>query len=71
MEKINLRELYPFYNNDFFVEVSDKLAELLKLIKRKVHADYEYRRVHRAYYSLEADDGIGKDAILLVSHVEG
>lgn len=66
MKRINLRELYPFYDNDFYLEVSDKLAELLKIIKRKDHADYEYRRVHRAYYSLDSDDGIERDVILLV-----
>lgn len=66
MKRINLRELYPFYEYDFFLEVSDKLAELLKLLKRKDHADREYRRFHRAYYSLDADDGIEKDIILLV-----
>jgi RNA polymerase sigma-70 factor (ECF subfamily) len=66
MKRINLRELYPFYEYDFFLEVSDKLAELLKLLKRKDHADREYRRFHRAYYSIDADDGIEKDIILLV-----
>jgi len=66
MKRINLRELYPFYDNDFFLEVSDTVAELLKLLKRKDHADYERRRVHRAYYSLDADDGIKRDVILLV-----
>jgi RNA polymerase sigma-70 factor (ECF subfamily) len=66
MKKINLRELYPFYEYDFFLEVSDKLAELLKLLNRKDHAYHEYRRFHRAYYSLDADDGIERDIILLV-----
>ena len=66
MERINLRDYYPFYEYDFFIDVPDKLAELLKLLKRKDHADHEYRRVYRAYYSLDADDGIERDAILLV-----
>ncbi len=66
MKRINLREHYPFYNNDFFMEVSDKLADLMRLLNRKEHADYEYRRFHRAYYSLDTNDGIEKDIILLV-----
>lgn len=66
MKKINLREYYPFYNNDFYLEVTDKLADLLKLLNRKEHADYEYRRFHRAYYSLDANDGIEKDITLLI-----
>lgn len=66
MIKINLRDLYPIYKSDFFVEVVDEVAELLKHINRKEHADFERRRVSRAYYSLDVDDGIEKDAILLV-----
>lgn len=66
MERINLRDLYPFYEYDLFLEVTDKLAELLKLLNRKDHADYERRRAHKAYYSLDADDGIERDFTLLV-----
>ncbi len=66
MERINLRELYPFYEYDLFLEVTDKLAELLKLLSRKEHADYERRRAHKAYYSLDANDGIESDFTLLV-----
>ena len=66
MERINLRDYYSFYEYDFFIEVTDKLAELLKLLKRKNHADYERRRAHKAYYSLDTDDGIEMDFALLV-----
>jgi len=66
MTRINLRDYYPFYQSDFFLEVTDKLAELLKLLKRKDHADFERKRIHKAYYSLDAGDGIEKDIILLV-----
>ena len=66
MKRINLREHYPFYNNDFYLEVTDKLAELLVLLNRIEHAEYERRRVNKAYYSLDANDGIERDIILLV-----
>ena len=66
MTKINLRDYYPFYKSDFFIEVSDELAKSFKLFERKDHADFECRRVHKAYYSLDADDGIGRDIVLLV-----
>lgn len=66
MKKINLRDIYPFYKSDFFIEIADEVAELIKQIERKEHADYERIRVHKAYYSLNADDGIEKDIILLV-----
>ena len=66
MKRINLREHYPFYNNDFYLEVTDKLAELFVLLNRIEHAEYERRRVNKAYYSLDANDGIERDIILLV-----
>ena len=30
MKKINLRDYYPFYKEDFFIEAEDQIAELLK-----------------------------------------
>lgn len=65
MKRINLRELYPFYDEDFFMDVTEKIDELLKILKRKEHAENEYRRKYKAYYSLDFD-GIEKDIILLV-----
>ena len=29
MAKINLRDYYPFYNSDFFVEISDEIKDAL------------------------------------------
>lgn len=66
MIKINLRDLYPFYKSNFYVEVTDEVAELIKQIDLKEHADYERIRVHKAYYSLDAGNGIEKDIVLLV-----
>ena len=34
MSKINLREFYPFYHNDLFVEVPDEVAEALAEAER-------------------------------------
>ena len=66
MIRINLRDYQPFYKSDFFVEVTNEIFTLLKQLSRKEHADFERRRVYKAYYSLDADDGIEKDVILLV-----
>lgn len=66
MKRINLRDYYPVDISDFFVEVTEDVADLLKQFNRKDHADHERRRVHKAYYSLDADNGIEKDVILLV-----
>jgi RNA polymerase sigma-70 factor (ECF subfamily) len=66
MKIINLRDYYPFYQSDFFVEVPDEIADLFTQFNRKEHSDYERRRVHKAYYSLDAGDNIEKDVVLLV-----
>ena len=66
MKKINLRDYYPFYQSGFFVEVTDEVVELLRQFNRKDHADFERSRVHKAYYSLDAGDGIERDVVLLV-----
>jgi len=66
MKNINLRDYYPFYFGDCFVEVADDVAQLLKQFDRKDHADYERRRVHGAYYSLDSNNYFEKDVVLLV-----
>lgn len=66
MKKINLRDYYLIDTLDFFVEVTEEIADLLRQFNRKDHADHERRRVHKAYYSLDADGGIEKDLVLLV-----
>lgn len=66
MEKINLRDLYPFYKSDFIIEITEEIADLVKRIDREEHADYERARVYKAYYSLDVGDGIEKDIIFLV-----
>lgn len=66
MARINLREYYPIWQFDIFVEVPEATAELLRVLKRRDHADYERRRANKAYYSLDAEDGIEKNTVLLV-----
>jgi len=63
MATINLREFYPWYTHDEFVEVPDIIAE-------ELFADRRYQKSHRqrikrnkAYYSLDAGDGIENSAI--------
>jgi RNA polymerase sigma-70 factor (ECF subfamily) len=58
MPVINLRKHYPFLNEDCFVEVSDEVAEAFLLAKRQ-EDNYHHRAwYHKAYYSLDFNDGI-------------
>jgi RNA polymerase sigma-70 factor (ECF subfamily) len=64
--KINLRDYYPFYKTDFFVDVPDEV-EIALLEAERLERNHNRRRFYnKAYYSLDADDGIEND-ILFVS----
>ena len=66
MVKINLRDYYPFYKADLFVDVPDEV-EAAFLEAERLEQNYIRRRFYnKAYYSLDADDGIER-AILFVS----
>ena len=60
---INLREFYPFYTHDVFVEVTVEVAEELKADKRyEKHHEQRVRR-NKSFYSLDVDDGIEASAL--------
>lgn len=63
MKEINLRDYYPFYNHDTMIEVSDEIALLFREYALLEEA-YRIRTLrHKAYYSLEQEDGIERDAL--------
>ncbi len=66
MKTINLRKLYPlYYMEDYYIEVSDEVAEQIQAAERAEHAYIERIRYHKAYYSLDAGNGIEKDVIFV------
>ncbi|MBE6035861.1 MAG: sigma-70 family RNA polymerase sigma factor [Clostridiales bacterium] len=65
MAKINLRDFYPFYNTDIFVELPDKVQDAL-LEAERLEKNYIRRRFYnKAHYSLDAGDGIEKDILFV------
>lgn len=73
MAIINLRDYYPFYTSDCFMEVSEEVAEMFKEFDRK-EAAYRLRTYrHKAYYSLDRDDGLEHEAVFvaLSPHSDG
>ena len=66
MKTINLRDYYPHYKEDEFYEVPDAIANLLDEFERREEAYRIYTLRYKAYYSLEADDGIEKSILLTV-----
>ena len=65
MKKVNLRDYYPFYQYDFFIEVADEIALSLKRFDLDENA-YRLRTYrHKAYYSLDRNDGIEHEAVFI------
>lgn len=66
MKKIILRTQYPWYKGDEYIEVSDEIADFLASLSRAERAYYEKVRKNKAFYSLDAEDGI-ESSILFVA----
>ncbi len=65
MKKINLRDYYPFYISDFLIEVDDEMVLLLKHFELDENA-YQLRTYrHKAYYSLDRNDGIEHEIMFI------
>lgn len=66
MKKINLRDYYPLYTQDTIVEVPDEVADLLREYKL-AEAAYILRTYrHKAYFSLDYDKNVERDALVIV-----
>ncbi|MGI5900623.1 MAG: sigma-70 family RNA polymerase sigma factor [Christensenellales bacterium] len=64
MPIINLRKFcYPIVKEDTFVEVSEEVAEALLELKREENRIISRIFYHKAYFSLDCEDGIENDAI--------
>ena len=61
---INLRKYYyPLYKTDVLVEVPDEVAEALLLLHRENNNREKKIWYHKAYFSLDCEDGIENAAI--------
>ena len=60
MAKINMRDYYPFYEHDEFVEVSDELAAEMAQWERTERSQKRKKYRYRANYSLDWGNGIGQ-----------
>ena len=58
MTTINLRDFYPFYTHDEFVEVPEVIAAELIADRRYEQSHARRMRRNKATYSLDEDNGI-------------
>lgn len=64
MIHINLRDFYPeYYQNDYFIEVPDEVAEVLILLRRYEQAYRRRMYDHKAQYSLDAFETTEREAL--------
>lgn len=66
MKEINLRDYYPFYTTDMIVEVPDEVADLLNEYKLSEAAHFLRTYRHKAYFSLDYDENVERDALVIV-----
>lgn len=53
---INLRDYYPFYHQDVFVDVDERIIEQFKAWERVENRRRRTMMRHNAYYTLDYDD---------------
>ena len=66
MKEINLREYYPYYTTDKIVKVPDEVADLLHEYKLNEAAHFLRTYRHKAYFSLDYDANVERDALVIV-----
>lgn len=65
MKKVNLKNLYPsIYKKDTYILLPDDIVSVLSEEIRKERAGYAKINYHRAYYSLDREDGIERHALI-------
>lgn len=63
MKKINLRDMYPFYQTDVWIKVDEEIVQEMRRFEL-LESAYKLRaHRHRAYYSLDRNDGIENDIL--------
>ena len=65
MTIINLKDFYPFYTSDCFMEIPDEVAAAMAEFDRKEAACRLRTYRHKAYYSLDRNDGIEHEALFV------
>lgn len=64
MPIINLKKFYyPYYTEDTFIEVSNEVAEALLMLSRQENNQAHKIWYHKAYFSLDCEDGIENHAL--------
>jgi len=67
MKEINLREFYPeIYKTDLFISLPDEVVDVLIEYQRKEMAYRRRTYRHKAYFSLDYDKNVERDALVIM-----
>lgn len=67
MKKIRLKDEYPWFSGDEYIEISDEIAEVFIEFAKNEHNYKRRKRYHRAFYSLDAGDDIEKEILFVAA----
>ena len=67
MKTINLKEYYEHITRDTYIDIPDEVYEVFEKSRKDEEAYQSRVYYHKAFYSLDRDDGIEHSAIFLSS----
>lgn len=70
MPIVNLKEQYPHLAESLFLDIPDPIFEVYDLSRRKVQSYERKLRRYKAYFTLDADDGIENASVYRVATPE-
>ena len=70
MVKTNLRKIYPYYQQDLYIEITDEVAEVIGAFERAEEAYKRKLRRNKAYFSLDREDGIENECLTEAFSIE-
>lgn len=65
MKRINLKDYYDHISIDTYINVPDEVYDIFEAYRKAEQAYQSKRHYHKAYYSLDRDDGIEYRALFV------
>ncbi|WP_313527707.1 RNA polymerase sigma factor [Anaerotignum sp.] len=65
MEKINLKDYYDHISIDTYIDIPDEVYDIFEAYRKSEQAYQSKIHYHKAYYSLDRDDGIEHRALFV------
>ena len=67
MKLIGLKDEYPWYSEESYIEITDEVADVFKKFSRAEQAHRAKLSYHKAYYSLDVHNGTERSIVFVVN----